>query len=275
MPYVLFKFDDEQNHTIQTAMQIWMNATCVVFKKRQDEEIYVSIVGNGYGICSSTIGYLTYSQVNIGYSCISLGMIVHELGHILGRYHEHSRPDRDQYITIYTWNILYYARQNFDINTDIPTTLPYDYDSIMHYEGLAYSSNGMPTIMPVHPNATIGQRCYLSTLDIETVNKMYKCNVSTLLASLMTSLMTSPPPLTSLITSSPLTSLITSPPQNFCRPSKKVEPLSSSTYTRSSLMISYTKYCGHIYNNCWIYYNATCNNFYAYFTEVRRQVTLS
>ena len=172
MPYILIGLGDDQNYTIQTAMQIWMNTTCVVFKMRQDEEVYVNIVGYGNGICSSTIGYHSYAQINIGYSCISVGTVVHELGHILGRYHEHSRPDRDQYITVYPWNIFYYARQNFDINTDIPTTLPYDYDSIMHYEGLAFSSNGMPTIVPIHSNATIGQRCHLSLLDIETVNRM-------------------------------------------------------------------------------------------------------
>ena len=52
----------------QTAMQIWMNTTCVVFKKRQDEEVYVNIVGNDNSICSSSIGYRSYAQINIGYS---------------------------------------------------------------------------------------------------------------------------------------------------------------------------------------------------------------
>lgn len=39
----------------------------------------------------------------LGYDCLSQGEIVHEVMHVLGFSHEHTRPDRDRYVTI-MWN---------------------------------------------------------------------------------------------------------------------------------------------------------------------------
>ena len=61
---------------------------------------------------------------------------MHELGHAMGFYHEQSRPDRDQYVTIQYSNIRFFKDRNFRkfstrwINV---YGIPYDYRSIMHY----------------------------------------------------------------------------------------------------------------------------------------------
>ena len=43
--------------------------------------------------------------ISIGEDCDNFGIIVHELGHALGFWHEHTRPDRNQYVKIITRNI--------------------------------------------------------------------------------------------------------------------------------------------------------------------------
>ena len=69
-----------------------------------------------------------------GIKC-SKGTIMHELGHVLGFWHEHNRPDRDKYVTIIKENIRPGA--NFDFKTASPYQViyskEYDYGSIMHY----------------------------------------------------------------------------------------------------------------------------------------------
>lgn len=46
-----------------------------------------------------------FQIVVFGYDCMSLGEITHEVMHILGFSHEHTRPDRDRYVTILWDNI--------------------------------------------------------------------------------------------------------------------------------------------------------------------------
>ena len=66
--------------------------------------------------------------------------IAHELGHVLGLYHEHSRPDRDLHVRVHAENIVESSMASFarldPQDIDIEST-PYDLDSIMHYGPLA------------------------------------------------------------------------------------------------------------------------------------------
>lgn len=63
-------------------------------------------------------------------------MPAHELGHVLGLFHEHQRWDRDRYVTLHYEHIKPGREPDYDwvpkINW-IVATPHYDYRSIMHY----------------------------------------------------------------------------------------------------------------------------------------------
>jgi hypothetical protein len=103
------------------------------------------------------------------------GATVHEFGHAWGLWHEQSRADRDQYVTIH-WNNIQAGRgHNFNQHiTDGDDIGPYDYASIMHYGMYAFSKNGLPTIVPKQSGVTIGQRSGLSAGDVAAVHHIYR-----------------------------------------------------------------------------------------------------
>lgn len=56
--------------------------------------------------CWSSIGYSGYDQdLSIDHGCGYKGVIIHEILHALGFFHEQSRLDRDKYVTIKWDNI--------------------------------------------------------------------------------------------------------------------------------------------------------------------------
>jgi hypothetical protein len=103
-----------------------------------------------------------------------MGNAIHEIGHVVGLWHEQSRSDRNNFVTIVTANIDPDMLHNFDQHiVDGQDIENYDYGSIMHYPKNAFAINPtQPTI--VTPNGEpIGQRQALSAGDMATVAQMY------------------------------------------------------------------------------------------------------
>jgi hypothetical protein len=120
--------------------------------------------------CSSAVGmttsFLLDQYINLGINC-GTGTIVHEIGHTLGLWHEHSRCDRDTYVTVYLGNIdtTTYCTDGYMIGA-------YDYDSIMHYPHDGFAKPNTSTIVPRNGVSLtrIGQRNGLSPGDIHAIN---------------------------------------------------------------------------------------------------------
>ncbi|UJR07027.1 hypothetical protein I4U23_011315 [Adineta vaga] len=159
------------------------NYKCIQFRPKTASDIYYITIVNGIG-CSSYVGQNTgvnmVRTVTLQHpGCIDEGRIMHELLHALGFYHEQSRPDRDNYVSINYANIQSGTESNFDkySNAVVDTqNTPYDYKSVMHYETDAFSKNGLPTIQTLVANISIGQRDNMSTIDIEEVRLFYNCS---------------------------------------------------------------------------------------------------
>jgi hypothetical protein len=111
--------------------------------------------------CSSELGRTGGQQnLNLNANCFDDGMMTttHELMHSLGFVHEHTRPDRDDFIKINLDNIVKDKEGNFlkrnyanskyfdpkwDNNGSVDTSnTPYDHLSVMHYGPKDFSANG-------------------------------------------------------------------------------------------------------------------------------------
>ncbi|XP_074647927.1 blastula protease 10-like [Tubulanus polymorphus] len=111
-----------------------------------------------------------------------VGVLAHELGHTLGLFHEQTRPDRDDFVTVFSKNIQKGGLDNFvkyDLDSVQDHGVPYDLGSIMHYAGWYFSKNKKPTILAKKSDmqSVMGQRRALSLYDTQIVNIMYKCAV--------------------------------------------------------------------------------------------------
>ena len=131
--------------------------------------------------------------------------IAHEIGHALGLIHEHQRSGRDSYVTINYSYIQSGYEYAFDIagSTNYGT---YDFDSIMHYDKCAVSTDcpsgytcacTHSTITVPPPNTQwqdlIGQRTHLSQLDATGMAQRYRdpvvtTNLATYVASFLATL---------------------------------------------------------------------------------------
>ena len=174
---------------IKEAMNMWSSRTCITFVPRQSEEAYVYITsgGKGTGCYSNHVGYKGHKQdINIeDPGCTMKGTIAHELGHNLGLWHEHTRPDRDDYVVVNENNVKSEDIVNFvkrKVGTVNLQGLDYDFDSIMHYRSNAFTKNGKDTIVvkdtvtfEKEGSPSMGQRDHLSAGDVATINRLYKC----------------------------------------------------------------------------------------------------
>lgn len=133
---------------------------------------YLEVTDAEYA-CWSSVGMAEPVQpINIHSAC-GVSSAMHEFLHAAGIWHEQSRLDRDDYVTINYSNIEYGKEDNF-LKSDPVYSIDvgeYNYRSIMHYSQYAFSKNGYPTIIP--KVSTVLGSSTLTAGDIETINIMY------------------------------------------------------------------------------------------------------
>ncbi|XP_013114014.2 zinc metalloproteinase nas-13-like [Stomoxys calcitrans] len=176
------EFDKLQVKAIKRAMCAIEAVSCVRFQQvEKNIKSYINIISEKEG-CSPRVGYSGRVQ-NLNLSknktaCFVPVIIMHELLHGLGFYHQHLTPDRDSYIKINWENIMPSKKVFFEKLANTKSTdfgIGYDLQSLMHYAIKGFSVNGLDTIEPLDKNATVGQHIGMSLKDIQKLNAMYNC----------------------------------------------------------------------------------------------------
>lgn len=208
VPYEIDSSISNQNHitAIREAVRYLNTNTFVTLQERNGETYYLKIQSDNPGVCKSGVGYKYHgntTNISLGSGCYTRGVILHEILHSLGIWHEQSRTDRNNFVNILYENIRWgpkkddngnrlteekqrkYYWHNFDINKGAINYGPYGYDSIMHYDPTAFGKEVkddvgntitiLPTIQPRGSvtDLNIGQRTRLSPNDICHINATY------------------------------------------------------------------------------------------------------
>ncbi|KAM5221998.1 meprin A subunit beta [Ctenodactylus gundi] len=184
IPYVLDdSLEINARGVILNAFERYRLKTCIDFKPWTGEANYISVFkGSG---CWSSVGnrHVGKQELSIGANCDRIATVQHEFLHALGFWHEQSRSDRDDYVTI-VWERIQSGREhNFNIYDDQVSdslNVPYDYNSVMHYSKTAFQNGTEPTIVTRISDFenVIGQRMDFSDYDLLKLNQLYNCTTS-------------------------------------------------------------------------------------------------
>ena len=182
---VIYKFapdvTEENRQQFVKATELWSEVAQLNFIERTDQTNYI-YVENGDGNFA-TVGMVGGQQTLTMNNWGNLYVVVHELGHSLGMWHEQQRSNRDDYIDILTENILDNQHHNFNLRTTSDYGA-YDFLSVMQYSSKAWTKNGLNTIQPksdyTHFTSHMGQRRFLSGGDQYSVAAHYGAKTITI-----------------------------------------------------------------------------------------------
>lgn len=125
------QFDKNYQDIIRAAAAHIAYGSCIQFKFDFDPSshpVHLNIL-KGQRECKSQVGYIRRSTtMYLDPTGCRKETLIHELLHVLGLYHMHTAPDRDNYITVNFDNIQPAAKGNFNKVTRDVSMFNTEYD---------------------------------------------------------------------------------------------------------------------------------------------------
>jgi hypothetical protein len=167
-------FTENEKLIIESSMKEWKACGKIKFIEKSDADnftLHIEKLSNDNHDGYSTYGFQDNPEIRIGN--VSRKVTRHEFGHVLGIMHEHQRPDRDKFITVNMENVMHGFEENFYKLTSNYylynfSSYSYDMESVMHYDRLSYSKNGLPTI-----NIPSIKQFYITKSDCDKISEIY------------------------------------------------------------------------------------------------------
>ncbi|XP_035227332.1 astacin-like metalloprotease toxin 4 [Stegodyphus dumicola] len=166
---------------IKKAMAEYESKTCIRFVEKEEDDKDFVLIFAGRG-CYSKVGRTGGIQVlSFSKGCFQHPTLVHELGHTIGFFHEHTRSDRDDYLNIHWSAIMDSAKDQFYKLSPSENRLldTFDYDSIMLYGERTFSKDGWTKTMTAKERGRklvdVYDKKGLSNSDIRRIKKLYEC----------------------------------------------------------------------------------------------------
>jgi hypothetical protein len=149
----------------------------IQFQQRGSETNYVDFDFDSNdlsGTCESYVGMIGGAQTVTGSYACALGTLLHEMGHVVGLFHEQSRSDRNNFVTFNYANVIKGSIDNFNQLTDDTQNLTsYDFASIMHYIPYAFTRNGNTTLETKPAGIPMSNTVGHTASDIDGIERLY------------------------------------------------------------------------------------------------------
>uniref|UniRef100_A0A915E1E1 Metalloendopeptidase n=1 Tax=Ditylenchus dipsaci TaxID=166011 RepID=A0A915E1E1_9BILA len=183
VPYRFAKnhFSEEQKEMIRKTMDLINQTTCTKFIPSTRQQHFLTITGKPKGFYAAQ-GRTLFSidqiaNLDARFEEKHCSHIAHELFHVLGRWHEHQREDRDDHITVFMENVRPDLHIEVQKARGLRPDIEYDHKSVMHYPPqLLDADRNLKTVFEAKNNGKFSTTYQVQSSDLQHINAMYRCD---------------------------------------------------------------------------------------------------